>query len=301
MRVGYNDMNDYHKTRSKFRLKIFDDNAQYITLSANKMVVILLNNKFPEIVRCGFNGWRDTQYEDTFNLKIPANCMDYEALSRMKDWAESANRHIWLGLNKNTENYFIGNEVDFCLAANWNFDKDSSNRLIHTAIGEAEYQMKYNYPRGKIDKATAHEALKLIVEGIMECVSCLPTDYKNVVVTTIPAVSQKQNKLAWNLSKHCAGRLGLPFIGATLLKDKPQMKEQSIENKIKIWRYIFDSKMIEIPEQHLVAGRDVLIIDDLYQSGASIWCYAEFLKKKYNVNSVMAVTAVKALRDGDNK
>ena len=56
------------------------------------------------------------------------------------------------------------------------------------------------------------------------------------------------------------------------------MKEQTIEDKIRIWRHIFtDGDMLEFSSN--IRGTNILIIDDLYQSGASIWCFAEYLKR----------------------
>ena len=45
--------------------------------------------------------------------------------------------------------------------------------------------------------------------------------------------------------------------------------------------------------------KDVIIIDDLYQSGVSMWSYAKFLKS-LGAKRVMGISAVKSLRDSDN-
>ena len=70
-------------------------------------------------------------------------------------------------------------------------------------------------------------------------------------------------------------------------------------DKIKIWREIYAD-----PTRYILScdikGRNILIIDDLYQSGASVWCYAELLKS-LGANTVIAIAAVKSLKDGDNK
>lgn len=47
--------------------------------------------------------------------------------------------------------------------------------------------------------------------------------------------------------------------------------------------------------------RIAFVIDDLYQSGASIWCFAEYLKECCDARTVIAITPVKALKDGGNK
>ena len=45
--------------------------------------------------------------------------------------------------------------------------------------------------------------------------------------------------------------------------------------------------------------KTVLIVDDLYQSGASMWTYAKYLKSM-GANKVIGLVAVKSQRDSDN-
>lgn len=91
-----------------------------------------------------------------------------------------------------------------------------------------------------------------------------------------------------------------PFIKATLKSEKPQMKEQTVEDKVRIWRKIFcNEDMLDFSDD--ILGANILIIDDLYQSGASIWCFAEYLKECCDARTVIAITPVKALKDGGNK
>ena len=85
---------------------------------------------------------------------------------------------------------------------------------------------------------------------------------------------------------------------ATLQIDKPEMKAQSFDNKIRIWRDIFVNNRLEFSSN--IWGANILIIDDLYQSGASIWCFAKYLKECWNARAVIAITLVKALKDGGN-
>lgn len=111
---------------------------------------------------------------------------------------------------------------------------------------------------------------------------------------------RKTKKLAWKLAKHVAKKIERPFIKATLKSEKPQMKEQTVEDKVRIWRKIFcDEDMLDFSDD--ILGANILIIDDLYQSGASIWCFAEYLKECCDARTVIAITPVKALKDGGNK
>ena len=291
-------MIEYKKTRSKFWLKIFDDEATHTNISANKMVMGLLQEISPHLISCSPKGWKESSnIPGNYNLWIPNDRMDWEALENVETWAERANQHIWLGTNKNTAPYFCGDEVDYCLAADWNIDLESQKRTI---IGEAEYQLKYNLPKELINKEDAHQYASLLTTAVLDCIACLPINLSNFVVVSIPATEEKQKKLAWKLAKHVAKKIERPFIKATLKSEKPQMKEQTVEDKVRIWRKIFcDEDMLDFSDD--ILGANILIIDDLYQSGASIWCFAEYLKECCDARTVIAITPVKALKDGGNK
>lgn len=291
-------MIEYKKTRSKFWLKIFDDEATHTNISANKMVMGLLQEISPHLISCSPKGWKESSnIPGNYNLWIPNDRMDWEALENVETWAERANQHIWLGTNKNTAPYFCGDEVDYCLAADWNIDLESQKRTI---IGEAEYQLKYNLPKELINKEDAHQYASLLTTAVLDCIACLPINLSNFVVVSIPATEEKQKKLAWKLAEHIAKKIDRPFIKATLKSEKPQMKEQTVEDKVRIWRKIFcDEDMLDFSDD--ILGANILIIDDLYQSGASIWCFAKYLKECCDARTVIAITPVKALKDGGNK
>lgn len=283
--------------RSKFWLKIYEEDG-YTNIFTNEMVKGLVNLESPELVRCSPTGWKlSKSYDDVFYLWIPDDRMDWASLEKLKLWAERANKHIWLKTNKNTSTFFCGKEVDYCLAADWNFDIDTGDR---TVVGNAEYQLKYQLPRGMVSDQNAAMYAKTLSSAITDCIECIPINLCHFLVTAIPAVKEKHHKLAWQLAKYISNVLDAPFVEATLTKDKPQMKEQTVADKVNIWRDILDDEsMVNLSQS--VCGKDILIIDDLYQSGASIWCFAEYLKEQCGARTVIAITAVKSLKDGDNK
>ena len=292
-------MREYTKDRSKLWFRVFDDDD--INISANGMTKGLLKKVSPELIDYSPTRWKESKrYTDNFNLWIPYDRIDKSCLvelGRIEEWAEQANQHIWLGTNSYTEDYFSGEEVDYCLAADWNMYFGTWKR---TAIGEAEYQLKYNLPRGVLSNDDAAEFANTLASAICDCTACLPFDLSNFIVTAIPAVKANQNKLAWRLAKYTANEVGASFMQATLTQGKPQMKEKSVSDKIHIWRKILaDKDALEL--SHTVEGEKILIVDDLYQSGASIWCFAEFLKENCGAKKVIAITSVKALKDGDNQ
>lgn len=296
-------MRGYTKYRSNLYLKVYDNEDDYTNVLANTMTKQLIDDLAPELVECSPIGWKESKnYKGIFTLWIPSNCMDWNVLDYVESWAQQANQHIWLGLNKHTEEFFVGDEVDYCLAADWNFDIEnySIQEQQHTSLGEAEYQLKYNLPKRLINKEDVHQYASLLTTAVLDCIACLPINLSNFVVVSIPATEEKQKKLAWKLAKHIAKKIERPFIKATLKSEKPQMKEQTVEDKVRIWRKIFcDEDMLDFSDD--ILGANILIIDDLYQSGASIWCFAEYLKECCDARTVIAITPVKALKDGGNK
>lgn len=83
----------------------------------------------------------------------------------------------------------------------------------------------------------------------------------------------------------------------TLNCDKPQMKQLTVEDKIAIWRKIYDNNNVVL--NSYVRGKNIIVVDDLYQSGATIWEYAKYLKIM-GAKQVYGIVCVKSLRDSDN-
>lgn len=288
-------MRDYRQERSKFWLRIHenDDSSTFVT---DEFGADLINGVFPDLARCSPKGWNQKD-SGVFTLWIPDDCMDEDDFKEVTDWAERADQHLWLGPNKHTRPYFDGEELDYCLAAGWNFSFETGER---TELGEAEYQLKYQLPQGNVSDKEEAEYRDTLLSAVLDCVDCLPYNMDDFVVTTLPAVKEKQDKLAWQLARDVAEELDVKFAGVTLLTDKPDMKNQPVGEKIRLWRDILsDEDNLSIPKK--LRGKDVLIVDDLYQSGASVWCFAEFLKETCDADTVVAVTAVKSQRDSDNQ
>lgn len=75
------------------------------------------------------------------------------------------------------------------------------------------------------------------------------------------------------------------------------MKQLSIKEKIETWEKIYYNNVVILDNQ--VRGKNVIVVDDLYQSGATMWEYAKFLKT-LGARCVFGIVCVKSLRDSDN-
>lgn len=76
------------------------------------------------------------------------------------------------------------------------------------------------------------------------------------------------------------------------------MKNLSIKEKINTWETIYYNNGVKLDENQ-VRGNNVLVVDDLYQSGVTMWEYAKFLKT-IGAKCVFGIVCVKSLRDSDN-
>lgn len=103
---------DYTRLRSKFWLKIYTNDGS-TNISANSLVKNLIQYVVPGLIECSPTGWRSSKnYQGVFTLWIPDDCLNATYLERLTNWAEEANGYIWLNTNKNTCDYFYGDELD---------------------------------------------------------------------------------------------------------------------------------------------------------------------------------------------
>lgn len=231
-----------------------------------------------------------------YNLWLPYGKFDDNDITDFKTWChETVEGRLWLGLNRNIENYFT-DELEYCIVSDWNFVRGGNNGE-RTTIGEAEYQLKYNQDKLWMDKQEYYE--ELLLKEALKSLDCLPIDKRDeTLVSALPANEEGQEKLAWQLAEEVARQSGFRFINAVLCRKKPEMKELTVEEKLKIWNDIYSNNGVVLNE--IVRGKNIIIVDDLYQSGATMWNYAKYLKS-LGARKTMGITCVKSLRDSDNQ
>lgn len=70
------------------------------------------------------------------------------------------------------------------------------------------------------------------------------------------------------------------------------------EDRVKMWDEIYSANNIKFTED---PSKDpTIVVEDSYQSGATLWSYAKYLKQKGSP-AVHAIACVKTMRDTDNK
>ncbi|WP_297300589.1 hypothetical protein [uncultured Brachyspira sp.] len=256
---------------------------------------IVTSYKFKELL--SFNlALNDNHWCKTKNNNYLLSLNDILLEQKVQNLLDYINEFIWLNLNNHIKNYFNDNNIlDYCVATDFNFDFDNK---IRTSVGEAEFSLKYR--RSEITDEEAEYYGNVLVEKIKKCYDILPINKKDTYFTTIPIDidENENNKLSYKLVKRLSYILNNNLF---ILKcHKPSFKDKTLNEKISIWNEIYsDTNGFEFIEKVDITDKDVIIIDDLYQSGVSMWSYAKFLKS-LGAKQVIGISAVKSLRDSDN-
>ncbi|WP_300365410.1 hypothetical protein [Brachyspira sp.] len=256
---------------------------------------IVTSYKFKELL--SFNlALDDNHWCKTKNNNYLLSLNDILLEQKVQNLLDYINEFIWLNLNNHIKNYFNDNNIlDYCVATDFNFDFDNK---IRTSVGEAEFSLKYR--RSEITDEEAEYYGNVLVEKIKKCYDILPINKKDTYFTTIPIDidENENNKLSYKLVKRLSYILNNNLF---ILKcHKPSFKDKTLNEKISIWNEIYsDTNGFEFIEKVDITDKDVIIIDDLYQSGVSMWSYAKFLKS-LGAKQVIGISAVKSLRDSDN-
>ena len=239
---------------------------------------------YPEIVAKAPKGWC---HKKLAYLWFPPDTLDEADIANIETWREKYQQYVLLGLNPHIESHF-NTELDFCMALDFNFDPAADRRTMY---GEAEFQLKYrdSRPHMQVLKHALCDAIRDLP---------IPSEYRDSIVVsyipTAPDVCSVPRKLA----SEVADEDGYDLIDATLNCPKAGLKGVSVADKIPIWQELYDGGCVELSAS--VDGRLVVVIDDLYQSGATLWMYAKFLKEQ-GATHVIGLPCVKSLRDSDNQ
>lgn len=283
----------FMRRRSDFWITVYKNDDGSVNVSTNIKYIDIINFAFPSLECNSPTKWKKSEnFDNVYSLWLPEGCLDDDLIPAFLGWCQQAtNDVLWLGLNRNIQDYFC-DELDFCLATDFNIVYGEGR----TMIGEAEYQLKYNYDYLDMEKRVNY--FNAIIVRMIDACKYIPfINSSNWYVSPMPATDGGRNKLAWAMAEEISRRLSLPFVAPLLKCDKPQMKQLSIKEKIETWDKIYYNNGVEVDSS--VKGKKIIVIDDLYQSGITMWEYARFLKS-LGASLVFGMVCVKSLKDSDN-
>lgn len=158
----------FYRNRSEFWITVYENEDSY-SISTNEKYINIINYAFPNLVASSPTKWRKSEkYDNMSNLWLPEGCYTQEVMKIFLEWCKDVTQNIlWIHLNKNIENYF-NNELDYCIASDFNIVYGVSR----TEIGEAEYQLKYNIDN--LSKKEQTQYADLIMHRMLDNCKHLP-------------------------------------------------------------------------------------------------------------------------------
>lgn len=194
--------------------------------------------------------------------------------------------HVLLKKNDHIAPYFE-DELDHCFALDYNLVSDMEiGKTGYTKFGRLEHEAK---ERG------SKEALTELVDAFVNICEKHSIYRKARIVMPIPPNPSKTFHLPVELTKALSKRTGKKDDSSMIrkIKETRRMQELSFEEKTKELK-----GSIEIIGD--VERKSIILIDDLYQSGFTMWTIAKLLKRK-GARMVLGLACVKSWRDTDNQ
>jgi len=246
----------------------------------------------PALVQWPYKGFRDSQSAQTRIARFQK--LLGKDVARIRAFLDYYARVVILNVNEHIKADFK-DELDHCLALDFNKPTPGPER---TEIGELEYRAKYQRDK---------DAMAALVSHLVLAIRRLPRELipKPRLLTYVPSDPVADFCLPALLAKSIIAHMDESFWGATnplvtpaLKEAKKSAKNITVKDKLALWRSIIEGRGIKL--SLAVKGHSVCVIDDLYQSGASLWSFAKYLKR-LGAARVVGVVCVKSLRDKDNQ
>lgn len=200
----------------------------------------------------------------------PANTED--EFIRLKDFVEKYKRIV-----------FLRDNLESSIALSMNRDDDD-----RTEIGELEYQAKYN----DSEKATLE-----LVELVLKFINSTNVYNGCTFVCAVPPSKRGEENLPAKIAKGiCSGIKDKINISNDVQwkKNKPSLKELKVNEKLATLEQVGLDINVEDIE-----GKNMILIDDLYQSGSTMQFVAMKLKEA-GASKVYGISLVKSRRNTDN-
>jgi predicted amidophosphoribosyltransferase len=220
--------------------------------------------------------------------------LDERAVKRIETFLAFYERAVCIGANRHLEDSF-SDELDFCLALDF---IRPSPKEARTGMGELEYQAKYHRDA---------EALDGLSNELVAALRVLPAAQvpKPRLLTWVPGDPDKKFHVPAQLARAIMEVLPdsywgdpAPLVRAELKAPKKPAKDLTVGQKIALWEEMMQARAIRLSRP--VRDCSVVVVGDLYQSGASLWSFAKYLKSK-QAGTVVGLACVKSLRDTDNQ
>ena len=250
----------------------------------------------PEILKKSNTGWRvsrNPRQKFAFFKEL-----EQSEIGRVESFLKEYEKWIILDLNEHITSSFT-DELDFCLALGWPAENPKELSMKNRSrIGELVYQAKYKRKMNKANELAIalSRAVKRISKGKTKgpiSSSVVPSDsYEDFYLPKYLA-----EKLAADNSLSRIRDSSNPIIESRITTKLYKLKNISIKSKLFVCEELYANNRVSLANS--VKGYNIVIIDDFYQSGTTMWSYAKFLKDK-GATTVFGLACEKNFRDSDN-
>ena len=246
-----------------------------------------------DIIKQSNTGWRDSKGEKTKYAFFSS--LSAEQIARIAQFKVDYGRMVLISLNRTIRDAFT-DELDACLALDYTMA--STEHGDRTEIGQLEYEAKYK---------GSNEAFNRLAHELYRGLRRLPTklDEEELWISHVPADPNSDPPLSTKLARalvNCSIQRGpwesVRLVESALTCKKRKTKDLKSKQKLAMWQRFVKKGQIEL--HCSVEGRQVVVVDDLYQSGATLWSYAQFLKQ-VGAREVLGLVCTKSWRDTDNR
>ncbi len=286
---------NHSRNQLRSRLTRFKNSAHCLYVT-HDVYPELFSLAFPKIVERAPNGWKVKGKNQKY-IWFPPNALADGDIKAILDWSQRFKDYVLIGLNNHLKSKQFKDELDFCMALSFNIKEINKDGVERTELGRIEYLLKYY--EHSLRKEEKYLYSKILAGKAFQAFQDFPfPDKENIVVSAIPANEAGKRKLAWRFARFLAEENRYPFLQATLHCSKRTLKHLSVDEKFREWQRIYTSEDC-VDLSFDVAGKTILIVDDLYQSGITMWSYAKYLKER-GAKHVFGFSIVKSWRDSHN-
>ena len=250
----------------------------------------------PDIMKKSNTGWRESK-KPGIKFAFFKNLKQTE-IDRIESFVKNYSDWIILDVNEHIKDEF-DKELDFCLALGWPaVTPEELGKKNRSKIGELVNLAKYKRQINKADELAVilGSALNRIIRGKIDgrfSISFVPTDnYEDFYLPKYLAEKLAALKtITHNLDDTNS------FIEARIQTKLNKLKNISIKAKLHICKELYTPDNVSLATP--VSNRNIVVIDDLYQSGTTLWSYARYLKNM-GAAKVLGLVCEKNFRDSDN-
>lgn len=280
-----------------------NEDGNWILCVQHKIHTRLFKRLYPEIMKKSNTGWRRSKSGKSFYMFLRG--LTENDIKKLNRFITDFSKYVIINLNKHIVPFF-DEELDFIIALDKNANSpEEIHEHNRTEIGEMIFDLKNRL--GYLETAQIESYYTRLTDEISRLLHYYGALHvnQNPLLTSVPKSFKKGYDLPSMIIKRVlekiTGKFGFKsdsIVQAEISLDKPELKNLDKRTKIATWQQIYSADAVKLSCS--VKDSDVYIIDDLYQSGTTIWSYAKFLKAQ-GARRVYGIACVKTLRDTDNQ